>query len=199
MQILGPQHPRTQCVDQWITGVGGVEHRLTAHVGQTQGVAVTTHAAHHTVDDAPGVGGIGGTEAQLIHHRDRPSAHRHDVADDATHTGGRTLVGLDVARVIVRLDLEGDSPAVTDIDDAGVLADSGEHRRPHLVGGGLPEVAQVHLRRFVAAMFGPHHRVHREFGVGGAATEDLFDPVVLVVLESELAERLRMIGGLGSG
>ena len=148
--------------------VRGVEDGLTADVGQAQRVSVATDTADHTVDDTAGVGRVGGAEPQLVHHRDRPRAHRHDVADDAADTGGRTLVRLDVGRVVVRFDLEGDGPAVADVDHAGVLADAGQHRSAHLLGGGLAEVAQVHLRRLVGAVLAPHHRVHRQLGVGRA-------------------------------
>src|SRR5262249_21295129 len=110
--------------------------------------------------------------------------HRHDVADDAAHAGGRALVGLDVGRVVVRLHLEGDGPAVADVDHAGVLADAGQHAGAHLVGGGLTEVAQVHLGRLVRAVLAPHHRVHRQLGVGGPTAQDVANPLVLVVFEA---------------
>ena len=144
-------------------------------------------AGHHPLR----VGGVGRAEPQLVHHRDRPGAHGQDVPDDAADPGGRALIGLDERRVVVRLDLEGDRPAVTDVDDAGVLADPGQHLGPHLVGGGLAEVGQVHLGRLVRAVLRPHHRVHRQLGVGRPAAEDLPDPGVLVVLQAEFPVRLR--------
>src|SRR3712207_7994829 len=57
--------------------------------------------------------------------------------------GGRALVGLDVARVVVRLDLEGHRVAVADVDHAGVLADADQQR---LAARQVAEAAQVHLR-----------------------------------------------------
>ena len=103
--------------------------------------------------------------------RDRPGAHGEDVADDAADAGRRALVRLDVGRVVVRLDLEGDRPAVADVDDAGVLAHADEQR----VGLRrlLAELAQVDLRGLVGAVLAPHHRVDRELGAGRAAAEDL--------------------------
>ena len=145
MQVLGAQHTYAHRVDQRVAGVGGVEHGLAADIGQAEGISVATDSAHHTVEHAAGVGGVGGAEAQLIHHRDRPSSHRHDVAHDAADTGGRALIGLDERRVVVGLDLEGHRPAVADVDHSGVLADSGQHAAAHRLGGGLTEVAQVHL------------------------------------------------------
>ena len=197
MQILGAQHPRAQRIDERVARIAGVEDGLAAHIGQTQRVAVATDATHHTVDDTSRVRGVGRSEAQLIHHRDRPCAHRHDVADDAAHAGRRALIGLHVTRVVVRLHLEGDRPPVTHVDDAGVLPDPGEHARAHLIGGGLAEVAQMHLGRLVTAVLRPHHRVHRQLGVGGSSAEDLANPRVLVVLETEFAEGLRLVGSLG--
>ncbi len=195
VQVLFAQHPHTHRVDQRVAGIGGVEHGLAADVGQAQRVAVSTDPADDTVDHSAGVGGVGRAEAQLVHDGDRARAHRHDVAHDAADAGGRALIGLDVGRVVVRLDLEGHRPAVADVDHAGVLADPGEHARLHLVGGGLTEVAQVHLRGLVGAVLAPHHRVHRQFGVGGPAAEDVANPLVLVVLEAEFAEGLGVIGG----
>ena len=195
VQILFAQHADAQRVHQRIAGVGRVEHGLAADVGQAQRVAVSADPAHHTVEHAAGVGRVGRAEAQLVHHRDGPGAHRHDVADDAADAGGGTLIRLDIRRVVVRFHLEGHRPAVADVDDAGVLADTGQHRGPHRLGGGLAEVAQVHLGRLVGAVLAPHHRVHRQLGVGRAAAQDLADALVLVVLEAEFAERLRLVGG----
>ena len=195
VQVLLAQHADAQRVDQRVAGVAGVEDGLAADVGQAQRVAVAADAADHAVEHAAGVGGVGGAEPQLVHHRDRPRAHGHDVADDAADAGGRALVGLDVGRVVVRLDLEGDGPAVADVDDAGVLADAGQHAGAHLVGGGLAEVAQVHLGRLVGAVLAPHHRVHGQLGVGRPAAQDVADPLVLVVFETQLAERLRLVRG----
>ena len=197
MQVLLAQHADAQRVDQWIAGVARVEDSLAADIGQAQRVAVATDAADHAVDHAAGVGGVGGTEPELVHHGDRPRTHGHDVADDATHTGGRALVRLDVGRVVVRFHLESDGPAVADVDDAGVLADAGQHAGAHLVGGGLAEVAQVHLGGLVRAVLTPHHRVHGQLGVGGPAAQDVANPLVLVVFEAQLVEGLRLVGGGG--
>lgn len=197
MQVLLPQHTDAHGVHQRVAGVARVEDGLTADVGQAQRVAVAPDAADHAVDHAAGVRRVGRAEPKLVHHRDGPRAHRHDVADDAADTGGRALVRLDVGGMVVRFHLEGDRPAVADVDDARVLADPGQHAGAHLVGGGLAEVAQVHLGRLVRAVLAPHHRVHRQFGVGGATPQDLANALVFVVFEAQLAERLRLVGGGG--
>jgi hypothetical protein len=61
-------------------------------------------------------------EAQRVQQRDRPRAHREDVADDAADAGRRALIGLDERRVVVALHLEDRREAVADVDRAGVLA-----------------------------------------------------------------------------
>ena len=145
VQVLGAKHAHAHRVDQRITGIGHVEHSLAADIGQAQRVSITTDPAHHAVQHAAGVGCVGSAEAQLIHHRHRPRAHRHDVANDAADPGGRTLIGLDVRGVVVGLHLEGHRPTVSDIDDAGVLADTRQHSSPHRLGGGLTEIPQMHF------------------------------------------------------
>jgi len=97
------------------------------------------------VHHARGVRVRDGAEPQLVHHGDRPGAHRHDVPHDPTDAGRRTLVRLDEAGVVVALHLEGDGPAVADVHHAGVLAHADHQALAHLVGGALTEGAQVHL------------------------------------------------------
>src|SRR5690606_36436135 len=112
----------------------GVEHDLTADVRQAQAVPVAADARHHAVHHPGGVGVVDRPEPELVHHRDRPGAHRHDVPDDPAHTGGGALVRLDVARVVVRLDLEGHRPAVTDVDHTRVLPHPNHEAGTHGVG-----------------------------------------------------------------
>ena len=151
-------------VDQRVALVAGVEDDLAADVGQAQAVAVAADPGDDAGHDPGGVGVVQGAEAQRVHHRDRPGAHRHDVADDAADAGRRALVRLDVAGVVVALDLERDGPALADVDDAGVLADADQQVLAHRVGGRLAELAQVHLAGLVGAVLAPHHRVHRQLG-----------------------------------
>ncbi len=121
--------PTAAGVDQRVALVAGVEDDLAADVRQAQAVAVAADAGDDAGQHALGVGVVGRAEAQRVHDGDRAGAHGDDVADDAADAGGRALVGLDVGRVVVRLDLEGDRVALADVDDAGVLADADEHVR----------------------------------------------------------------------
>ena len=202
VQVLVPQHADAERVDERVAEVGRVEDRLAADVGQAEAVAVATDAGHDPGQHPVGVVGVERAEPQRVHHRDRPGAHREDVADDAADAGRGALVGLDVRRVVVRLDLERDGVALADVDDAGVLADAGQHLADRRLLRDLGELLEVHLRALVGAVLAPHHAVHRQLGAGRAAAEDLADPRVLVGLEAEVGPRLlavRVLGGDGDG
>ena len=101
-----------------------------------------------------------------------------------------------------RLDLEGDRVALADVDDAGVLADAGQHLADGRLLRDVGELLEVDLGGLVGAVLAPHHRVHRQLRAGRAAAEDLADPLVLVGLEPEVGPRLlavRVLGGGGDG
>ena len=196
------EHADAQGVDQRVAEVGLVEHGLAADVGQAQAVAVATDAGHDPGQHPVGVGGVERAEAQRIHHGHRARAHREDVADDAADAGRGALVGLDVRRVVVRLDLEGHRVALADVEDAGVLADAGQHLADRGLLGQLAELLEVDLGGLVGAVLAPHHRVHRQLRGGGTAAEDLADPGVLVGLQAEIGPGLltvRVLGGDGDG
>ena len=61
------------------------------------------------------------SEPERVEPENRPRTHRENIANDAAHTGRRALKRLDRARMVVRLDLERNRPAVADIHDAGVF------------------------------------------------------------------------------
>ena len=190
VDVLDAHGADAERVDERVALVAVVEDDLATDVGQADAVAVAADARDDPGQHSLGVGVVEVAEPQRVHDRDRAGAHRHDVADDAADPGRRALVGLDVGRVVVRLDLEGHRPAVADVDDAGVLTDADEELLAHLVGGVLAPEREVHLARLVGAVLGPHHRVHRQLGAGGPAADDLADVGVLVGLEAELGPRL---------
>ena len=127
-------------------------------------------------------------EAQRVEHGDRAGADREDVAQDAAHAGGGALEGLDRARVVVRLDLEGHREAVPDVDHAGVLA--GPHQQVRPLRRQQP---QQLLRVLVGAVLGPHEREDGQLERIRLAPEARAYPLVLRVGEAELA----MSGGGG--
>ena len=183
-------------VDEGVALVDRVEDGLAADVRQAQAVRVGRDARDDAVDHARRVGVGDVTEAQLVHDGDGARTHRDDVADDPADAGRGALEGLDVARVVVRLDLERDGPALADVDDAGVLAHADHEALFHLVADLLAEAAQVDLRRLVRAMLRPHDGVHRELARRRAAPEDRLDLLVLVGLEAQRRVRLLLVGRL---
>ncbi len=194
VQLLVAHHADAQRVDQRVAGIRVVEHHFAADVGQAQTVAVATDPGDDAGQHPFGVLGVGGAEPQRVHHRHRPRTHRQDVADDPADSRCRPLVGLDIGRVVVRLDLECHRVALPDVDDAGVLADARQQLADLRLLGQLAEPPQVHLAGFVRAVLGPHHAVHREFAAGGATAENLADPRVFVDAQPQLRPRLSLFG-----
>ncbi len=96
--------------------------------------------------------------------------------EETEQTGSNT--DTDVTRVVVTLDTQCDGDAITDIDDAGILA--GPHQNLWRLGR---EPLQVNPRGLVGAVLGPHHRVHGQFEMVGVPSEDPLDVVELTVGE----------------
>ena len=193
VQLLVAHDADAERIDERIARVRRVEDHLTADVRQAQAVAVAADAGNHAGHHAGGVRRVGRPEPQRVHHRDRAGAHRQDVADDAADAGGRALVRLDVARVVVRLDLERDRVALADVQHAGVLADPGQQLADRRLLRKITELAQVHLARLVRAVLAPHDRVHRQLARRRPPPEDLPDPLVLVLAQPQLGVRLRRV------
>ena len=129
-------------------------------------------------------------EAEGIHDGERTRAHGEDVAEDAADAGGCSLIGLDVAGMVVRFDFEGAGPAVADVDDARVLAGS---LHDELAARG--QALEVDFGGFVGAVLAPHHGINAEFGEGGGAAEGDFDAAVFVRGDAVLRQKLRRNGG----
>ena len=111
-----------QHVDERIAGIHLVEDDLAADGGNADAVAVAADAGDDALEDAARQRRVERSETQGVQQRDRPRAHREDVADDAADAGRGALIRLDERRVIVRLDLEDRAQAVADVDGAGVFA-----------------------------------------------------------------------------
>ena len=120
--VVDARDAEAQHVDERVAGIHLVEHDLAADGGNADAVAVAADAGDHALEDPPGERRVERAEAQRVQQRDRPRAHREDVADDAADAGGRALIRLDERRVVVRLDLEDGAQPVADVDRAGVLA-----------------------------------------------------------------------------
>src|SRR5680860_753469 len=126
MEVFVAEHADAKRVDKRVAQIGLVEDDLPADVGQAEAVAVAADASHDSGQQAFGVFGVEWSQAQRIHDGDGAGTHGKDVPDDAANAGGRALIGLDVAGMVVRLDLERDGVSLADVNDAGILADASE-------------------------------------------------------------------------
>ena len=142
-------------VHEGVVLVAALERYVARDVGDADAVAVRTDTADDAADQAPCARGLGCPEAERVQQRDRARAHREDVAEDPTDTGGRALIRLDGARVVVALDLERAQQAAADIYRAGVLARTDRDARPS-----RRQRAQQLLRMLVRTVFAPHRAEH---------------------------------------
>src|SRR5262249_15991372 len=101
--IFLPANAEREHVDQRIAVVALLEDRLAAYRRHAEAIAVVRDPADHARENPAiarsGLGVVQPSEAQRIHHRDRPRAHREDVAQDAADARRRALEGFDEARV----------------------------------------------------------------------------------------------------
>src|SRR5204862_303269 len=168
-------------VDEAVVAVAGVEDALPADGRDADGVAVRADPGHGTAERV-----VRRAEAEAVQKRDRPGAHRHDVAQDPAHAGGCALERLDSGRVVVALDLERDRFAFAEVDHAGVLPRPLEHTL-----AARREPPEEWRRVVVAAVLRPEEREDRELEVVRIATHELLDPRELPIREPERAVQRR--------
>ena len=113
--------PRQKALTSGLPRVALVERDLAADRRDADAVAVAADAGDDAGEDAARLRGVERAEAQRVEQRNRPRAHREDVADDAADAGRRALIRLDERRMVVRFDLEDGGQAVADVDGAGVF------------------------------------------------------------------------------
>ena len=95
----------------------------------------------------------------------------------------------------MRLDLEGDRVTLPNVNHARVLADASEQFAGRSLRRQLGELAQMHLGGLVRAVLGPHDGVHGELGRGRSTAQDLLDPGVFAVLQTQLRPWLCLTRG----
>ncbi len=172
-------------VDEDVAVIAGVETHLPAHRRHAEGIAIAADTRDYAGDQMPRLGMLGRAKGERIETGDRPRAHGEDVAQDAADAGGRALIGLDVARVVVALHLEDHRLAIADVDDAGILARALDH--PWRLGR---QSAQMEARGLVRAVLVPHRREDAEFGEGRDPADQLQDALILVGLEPVAGDEL---------
>src|SRR6266478_2239695 len=121
--------PDAHRIDQDVAVVRRVEVALAAHCRHADAIAVAGDTGDDAGYEMAGPGMVRTAEAQRIEDRDRPRAHREDIAQDAADPGRGALIGLDKRGMVVALDLEDDGIAVADVDDAGIFARAADHAR----------------------------------------------------------------------
>ncbi len=178
---VGAGQPYAHRVDQDVAVIGGMELALAADRRHPDAIAVAADPADDARHQVSRQWVVGAAEAQRIQQRDRPRAHREDIAQDAADPGRRALVGLDERGVVVALDLEDHRVAVTDIDDPGILPGAADDARPAGRQG-----AEPHLRRFVRAVLAPHRGDDAGLGQVRSAAEDRASALELLAGEAQL-------------
>src|SRR5262249_19806204 len=172
-------------VHQDVVVVPGIEVQLAADGRDADRVAVVSDPADDALPEVRGARAFDAPEAQGVEARDRPRAHREDVAQDAADAGRRALERLDERGVVVALDLEDRGEAIADVDRARVLARSLEHVGP---GGG--QLAEEGTRALVRAVLRPHDREDAELLDGRRTPEGVEDLRPLVPREAVLRRDL---------
>ena len=167
--------PDAHRVHERVRRVGIVEGALAADVRDADAVSVVADARHGALE-LP----VGSAEPEPVEERDRPGAHRDDVAQDAADAGRGALEGLDRRRMVVRLGLERDRDAVAEIDHACVLARPLQN--PFTARGEAP---QEPGRVLVPAVLRPEQREDRELEVVRRSPEQRPDTIELPVGETE--------------
>ncbi len=188
---FGGKDAETEHVHERVAAVRVVEHDLAADGRHADRVPIAADPGHDALEEVASAGIVERAEAQRIHERDRTRAHREDVADDAADAGRRTLVRLDRRRMVVTFDAHRDCEAVADVDDSRALTRTDEH--PRRLGG---KTTEMHARRLVRAVLGPHDGIHRELEVGRLPVQLGDDHIELVVGHAELpVQRFGRRGG----
>src|SRR5262249_55991071 len=86
---------------------------LAAHRRDADAVAIAADTGDHAIEVVTAVRQR--PEAQGVKQRDRARPHRDHIPEDASDPCRRTLVRLDGAGMVVRLDLEDDRPTLPDL------------------------------------------------------------------------------------
>src|SRR5262249_49244142 len=132
-------------------GVGRGRRQAPAAGRRAKQVSAAADAGDYTRYQVPCLGMRRRPKRQGVQAGYRPRTHREHVAQNATDPGRRALVGLDIAWMIVALHLEHAGEAITDVDDARLLARPLDH--PWALCG---QRAQMDLGRLVRAVLVPH-------------------------------------------
>jgi len=93
--------PDTADIDQRILGVAGVKINLATDSRDAKSIAVARNTTYHTFCNRPVFRFVEWSKAQRIQDSYRPGAHGENITQNAAHTSGRTLIGLDIRGVVM--------------------------------------------------------------------------------------------------
>ena len=213
-------------VHQRIAHVAWIEPHRPVQGWNAHAVAVVAHTLHHLSKDASGLQAtlghlhVGRCHAEHVDGGDglRGKAGAHHVSNASTDAGGRTTIGLDRARVVVRLHLDAHGMRFIEGDHARVVhehaqapVDGARLRRIHQLmrGGGHGVLQQVvhHQRVAVARMPRGQARARKQrwrarrkalFGVAHAALQRLVNAVLAPGLRDGLQLDLARLAALAA-
>ena len=137
---VGAGEPDAHRIDQDVAVVGRVELAFAADRRHADAIAVAADAGDDAGHEMAGARMVGAAKAQRIEDRDRPRAHREDIAQNAADAGRRPLIRLDKRWVVVALDLKDNRVAIADIDNSGVFTGSADDLRPRCRQGLEPDL-----------------------------------------------------------
>ncbi len=167
-EILGLHESEAHRVHNGIPLIAAVEVDLPADVRDAYTVAVVADPLHHAGEKITNPSSVEISKTERVQYGDRTGAHGEHVTKNAAHAGRRALVRFDGRGVVVRLDLERQGQAASNIDDTRVLARALDHP-----GRRRRQETKETLGVLVAAMLRPHRAEHAEFSEGGFPPQDL--------------------------
>ena len=176
-------------IDEDIAVIGRMKIRFPGHGRHAHAIAIAADARDHSLYQMLHLGVIGPTESKRVGIGHGTCAHGENVAQDSAHARRGTLIGFDIAGVVVALHLEDGCLPVADIDHARILA--GTTDDPGRLGRQLFE---METRAFVAAMFRPHYGEYAELDQIGLTPQRTEDTLVLLLAQ---AMRFDDFGGDG--
>ena len=213
-------------VHQRIAHVARIEPHRPVQGWNAHAVAVVAHALHHLPKDARGLQAtlghlhVGRRNAEHVGGGDGlgGKAGAHHVSNASTNAGGRTTIGLDRARVVVRLHLDAHGVRFVEGDHARVVhehaqapVDGARLRRIHQLMrcGGHSVLQQVvhHQRIAVTRMARSDTRARKQrwrarrkalFGVAHAALQRLVNAVLAPGLRDGLQLDLARLAALAA-
>ncbi len=211
--LVVPHQAQREGIQQRIAAVAGFKARFATEIRHSKAVAIASDAVDDTFHDAAVLLVVDGerrgcivvqirhafrrgqaerAETQRVHHGHGTRTHGEDVPQNTADAGCRTLVWLNVAGVVVALDLEGAGPAVAHVNDAGVLAralhDGTGTALAKAFGG---QSLQVDAAALIAAVFAPHNAVDAQLCERGRATHGGEDLRVLLICNVVQLEEFR--------